>query len=214
MLKWYTCQALVYMPSLNSCLFYNRYSTSIKLLDLTSRSIVQSLSAERIHDPHVMTVSSDEMLLASEPHEKYFFDRTYIRLTRLFKNGGEFKTLCLSQSVYISPNLDCDNVTSIKFFPDGKKVVATRQGDLNVVEKDCAWLFMYDVPENFERLSVRCDAHKLNVMKQGYSIRPSIRSLSSEHKFSHLYFSQSYRRSLHPRVKKLGYRYRSGFYFV
>ena len=140
--------ALVYMPSLNSCLFIDSDSTMpFKLLDLKSRSIVQSLPIKHIHDPHVITLSSDEMFLATDAEygEKV---RTQIQLTPLFKNGREFESVSPIHSRYILPDFNEDTITSIKFFPDGKKVVATRYRDGNFDRRNGAWLFMYDVPGN------------------------------------------------------------------
>ena len=158
-------RALVYMPSLNSCLFFDSDSTMpFKLLDLKSRSIVQSLPIKHIHDPHVITLSSDEMFLATDAEygEKV---RTQIRITPLSKDGREFESVSPVQSRYILPDFNEDSITSIKFFPDGKKIVATRYRDVNFGRRNGAWLFMYDVPENL--LGEETESGSSKVAEQG-----------------------------------------------
>ena len=139
---------LVYMPSLNFCIFINNYSSSqIQILDLTSRSPVRNLAFEDRDYSRVIALSSDGRFLASDVEYDHPLP-TQIRLSLLSSDGKDLKPDRCVNSRCIEPDLGSDKITSIKFSPDGKNIfVTTYQNRMRM--RRGAWLTMYDVPDNF-----------------------------------------------------------------
>ena len=138
---------LVYMPSLNFCLYVDNPSSSqIQILDLTSRSPVANLAFEDRDYSRVIALSSDGRFLASDVEYDYPL-RTQIRLSRLSSDGKDLKPGNCVDSRCIEPDFRSDSITSIKFSPDGKNIFVTRYQDYGM--RRGAWLTLYNVPDNF-----------------------------------------------------------------
>ena len=137
---------LAYMPSLNCCLFVDNVSSQIQVLDLTTRSLRKNLAFEDREFSHVIALSSDDSLLASDAGADGPLP-TQLRLSRLPRDDM-FLNLDHDISLHsccIEPDLDSDSFTCIKFFPDNRKIFVTRY---QATSRRGNWLTEYEVPEN------------------------------------------------------------------
>ena len=149
---------LVYMPSLNFCLYVdNRFSSQIQILDLTSRSLVGNLAFEDRDYSTVIALSSDGRFLASDVGYDHPLP-TQIRLSRLSSDGKDLKPDRWVNWRCIEPDLDFDTITSIKFSPDGKNIFVTRYLDCEM--RRGPWLTLYNVPDNFWSNETEKELHK------------------------------------------------------
>ncbi len=114
-------KTLVYMPSLNFCLFIDNHSSQIQILDLTSRSLVKKLAFEQRDLSRVIALSSDGRFLASDVAVPHSLPRQ-IRLSRLSCNGKDLKP---DRSCCIEPGFGCDRIACLKFSPGGKNIFVT-----------------------------------------------------------------------------------------
>ena len=137
-------KTLAYMPSLNCCLFVDNDSSLIQVLDLTSRSLRENLVFEDREFSHVIALSSDDKLLASDAGANGPLP-TQLRLSRLPRDDTVLKPDICLHSCCIEPDFDFDSVTCIKFFPDNRKIFVT--GYQATVRRG-NWLTEYEVPEN------------------------------------------------------------------
>ncbi len=137
-------KTLVYMPSLNFCLFIDNHSSMIQILDLTSRSLVKKLAFEQRDLSRVIALSFDGRFLASDVAVAHSLPKQ-IRLSRLSCNGKDLKP---DRSCCIESGFGCDRITCLKFSPDGKNIFVTTFQSFGL-SRGRRVLAKYDVSDNF-----------------------------------------------------------------